>query len=439
MSNLAFCILWFGLVYWGTYYVVRKDDLFAPIKFITLLYILRNLSYLVVLYFDETTFPDYVLQSIGTDLENALPQYTLVQTLAFSSLLLGIIIINKRPLHRKFITLNDYRALHKTSYILYILALVGYVKFLFDVGGLYNLISNLDSRIELQSGAYSLIFRDLFIFGIIIRIKLYGVNKSIVNKILVAVFILTAILASSSLGGRRGSVFIILVALTSYHFYVSKIVVKKINKVRALLLVLGLTMYTFLIPALRSNRGLERIVEGELNVFDEVDAGELVSYFSYTYIDIFAANYFNANNRWNFTTLWTIPLNLDVTRPRHMRPPIDEGVYFYNIARYNLELTPPTERYRMHLVSMPIENFGFGYANGLIPGVILSFFGLGVIYKYSYNIFLGSALNPMVLFLYLFVLFTFNFSSLRIMNLIYLMLNIGITLIVYSFFRFVYR
>ncbi|GGF31851.1 hypothetical protein GCM10011339_20080 [Echinicola rosea] len=164
---------------------------------------------------------------------------------------------------------------------------------------------------------------------------------------------------------------------------------------------------------------------------DEVDLNGFVGYLSYTYIDIFTANYFNANNNWEFSTLLTIPKNLDLTKPNYTRPPIDEGVYIYNLARYGHYYKPPTPRNVMHVVGLPIENFGFGYANGLTLGLVIASLLLGIVYKISYNISYSNFFNPIVLFFYLHMLFNFNFSSLRINNFVYMLINFLVAIAIY--------
>jgi len=431
MSNLVVCIVWFSLLYFGTFYVFRKDDLFSPIKFVTAIFILRNLPYLVAIYLDNSLFPDYVLTSIGLTLEDAIPKYTLVQTIAFISLIIGIKFFKRNRVYMNSLQLKDYKGINYSSFVLLGIGMIGYLFFLNQIGGILTLLENLNNRIELQSGAYSLTLMKLLSFAMLFRFQLYSFKRTKRNKILFWFFFIVAVLTSSSLGGRRGTFFIILLIIAGHHFYFNRIVFQRIKKSTFIILFLALSIYTFFIPALRSPGGFERIINGEEDLVEQINVGDLVGYFSYTYIDIFTVNYFDKNNKWNYSSLWTIPQNLNIFKNRELRPPVDEGVYFYNIARYGLEFTPPTARNKMHIVSLPIENFGFGYANGLIVGVIFSFFLLGIVYKMVYDLFLASNLSPIGLYIYLFTLFTFNFSSLRIMNSIYIFLNVLIALIVY--------
>lgn len=435
ISGQLLCIVWFFILYFGTLYYYRKTDIFSPVKFVCFLFILRNLSYLLLIYFDEDVFPRSILTIIGVDLDDAVIKYTFVQSIAFIFLILGISIFKIKLRKKKERSFLNIKALKYTSNTILCLGIISYLVFLSNVGGISFLLGNLDNRVELQSGAYSLIFLRLIIFGLLLRLKILSLEKNYLNKVILVIFLLTYALTSSSLGGRKGTVFVILILIIAYHSFIKEIVISKIKKSRILLLAVGLSIYTFFIPVLRSPGGFDRLIEGEENIIEHVNLSELVSYFSYTYIDIFAANYYNESNKWNFSSLLTLPMNLDFSKNISQKPPVDEGVYFYNIIRYRLEFKPPTERNKMYIVSFPIENFGFGYANWLLPGVIISFFLLGLIYKIVYGIYLRSSKSPIALYLYVFVIFSFNFSSLRLIQFIYLIVNIFLVLTIYNFFK----
>lgn len=433
MPNLLFSIIWFTLLYGGTLFLFRKKDLFAPIKFISLLYILRNLTYLIVIYIDPDNFPQYILNSIGMELDDSIVQYTYVQTIAYISLIFGISFFPIKRIKNQFFSQKNYVVLAKCSYIFFFFGIIGYIIFIQQIGGFGFLIRNLSRRTEIISGGYSLILLRLLDLSILFRIDLLNqIEKVRKNKIILFVMVLLTVIIHSSLGGRKSTVFLLLMCIIAYHFLVKPISLKRIKKSRVLLIAFFFSTYTFLIPALRMPNGFQKLVQGETKVSDHINLPDLIGYFSYTYIDIFAANYYNEHNKWNFSSLQTIPENLNIWKDNSLRPPVDEGVYFYNIARMGLEYKPPTPRNKMYVVGLPIENFGFGYANFLVPGVIFSFFALGVVYKLVYNVFLNSYLNPIALFLYMHVLFNFNFSSLRISNMIYLSINLVIAIIIYK-------
>ena len=237
MSNILLSIVWFSTLYIGTFLFFRKRNLFSPIKFICTLFILRNLTYLIVIYFDESVFPDYILRSIDLDLDSAILQYTYVQTIAFFSLISGILIIRTKHIKNKIIVIRDYKTLVKSSKFIFVIGLLSYLIFIINIGGLFFLLSNLENRIEFQSGAYILIFTQLLSIAIIFRVRIYGLIKSKKNKILFILFFLTAIFLNSSLGGRRGSVFIILISLASYNYFIKPIRFSTIKRTRMILIV----------------------------------------------------------------------------------------------------------------------------------------------------------------------------------------------------------
>lgn len=430
--ELVISIFWFIILYFGVFLSAKKQNIFAPIRFVCLLFILRNVTYLIILFFDPSVLSDDILRAIGVNLSDAVVQYTYVQTIAFIFLIIGISLVKNKKASKKSFNSN-YTVISKASNIIFILGLLSYLSFLLSIGGLNFLLNNLSNRVEIQSGNYVKILMPLMSIAVVMKIKLYSISSSKKNLYTFFAFFIVAILANSSLGGRKTTVFLIIMCLLSYHFYIKKITLKSIKLTRFLIIVFFLGIYTFVIPILRSPNGFEKLVTGEVSVFDKVDLKVLVLYFSYTEIDIFCANYYNDNNKWCFSSLLTIPKNLDLSTPNDDRPPIDEGVYFYNIVKYNDEFTPPTNRKKMKVISLPIENFGFGYANYLVPGVIISFLLLGIVYKRVYNVFIYRYDNPLFIYFYLDILFNFNFSSLRIINLLFLLINLTMASLIYKY------
>ncbi len=434
MSNTLISIIWFAFLYGGLFFLYKKNDLFSPIKFICLLYIFRNVLFLIAVYLDEDVFPRDILAALDMSLDEALPQYLYVQTIAFISLIFGINFIKRTKFRNQQVFFNHPERLVITSNIIFLMGLSGYILFFIQVGGISILLNNLNNRVALQSGGYSLIFAELLTIGIIFRIRLLKFNHKR-NKFWLAVFIVFAVFLSSSLGGRKNTVFLLLMIIITFHFYVKPIVISQIKKGRIAFLAIFLIVYTFIIPILRSPNGLDKLLTGQKNVFEEIELGGLITYFSYTWIDIYTTNHFNDSNKWDFYTLLTIPSNFNVTIPNVLRPPVDEGVYLYNSIFYNTEFKPLTARNKMIITSYPIENMGFGYANYLIPGVILAFFLLGIFYKMAYNFFLKHYNHPLALYFYMSILINFNFSSLRIINLIYTCINIFLVFIVMRFLQ----
>jgi hypothetical protein len=72
----------------------------------------------------------------------------------------------------------------------------------------------------------------------------------------------------------------------------------------------------------------------------------------------------------------------------------------------------------MLIVSLPIENLGFGYANFLFVGVIIAFFLQGRVFAYMYQLLIKYNFHPFMVYFYVFMIFNFNFSSLRVFNLL---------------------
>lgn len=420
--------IWFLVVYLLAYNSSKHEDIFSPLKFISLFYIIRNIPYLFFLAIDNKIFPQNILRSINLNLDEALVNYTIYQTLAFFSLVIGIKF--RSSIGFKFPSYydkNDYNL----SFIVFIflLGLSGFLYFIFSIGGILALLENLDNRVALQSGAYVLLLIPLMSLACIYLLKKYSMHRK--SKFLLVILILIiflTVISNSSLGGRKSTLFLIFFLLAAYNYYIKPINFKKISILKYFVLVGGIMIYIFIIPILRKTGGWESFQNGDITL-EDFGIVEIVSQISYLSIDVFTVNYFTFDNLWDFKTLLTIPLNL-IGANRDFNPPIDEGVYYYNIINYfSPSIAPPTPKSDLILVSLPIEQMGFAFGNFHFLGIIIFYFLLGRIYTFFYKLMLRNNQSEAFLFMYIYIILNFNFSSLRLFNFL-------TTLILLSLFFF---
>lgn len=444
MSTTIFIITcYFFLLYFLSYKKYSRFDFFSPVKFISLLYLIRNIPYLFFTSIDENYFNYYVLNYFrifsNISLEDAFLKYTWVQTIAFISLLIGIKSV-KIP-HRNFgkfrKTLNfNYNLLRLAVNTSYLIGFLGFLIFLNNVGGLNFLLSNLDDRVNLQSGQFALKLKPLLsistVFSIYL-IKLGGGKK--IDKIRSLIFLIFTIFIFSSTGGRKDTLYLISISAAAYHFYVNKISLKNVGYLKTFFVISIVITYIFAIPLVRSKDGLNKLISGQVSLIDSIKIPELFSIISYTYIDVFTTNHFSYKNSWDFSSLKTIPSNIFDRKKASLRPPIDEGVYFATSITRGGDYKPLLPRHSLREFAFPIENMGFAYANALVLGVVIFFFLQGLIFGKIYSKFINSGNNIYWLYIYIYCLFNFNFSSLRIINLITLSFLLLMFYFIYSFFK----
>ena len=433
--------IWFLFIYSVAFKTDKSSDFFSPIKFVSLIFIIRNVPYIFFTAFDEEYFNPYLLFYFDfynkMSLEDAFIKYAIVQTIAFVCLILGLKLYAKKT---NFISKNyyksklNYQALKLTVFICFFIGLGGYIYFLNDVGGLAFLLDNLNDRINIQSGQYTLQLRPFMSFATIFSILLIrlGGNKTS-DKVLFLTFLTISILVFSSTGGRKDSMYLIVMSVAAYYYYLKGNNINLIDKAKLILVGSLVFVYIFIIPVIRSKDGLNLLNKGEINFIELIGVGGFFSNLSYTYIDVFAINHFDESNTWNFSSFLTIPSNIFDRKEAELRPPIDEGMYFVSSIVWGGDYKPLIPRNELREFSFPIENMGFAYANALLPGVIISFFLLGIIYRYIYNKFIRSGYNSIWLFIYLFSVFNLNFSSLRIVTFVVIILLLYLYTMIYKF------
>lgn len=422
---------WFLILYLAAYNWSKHEDLFNPLKFISLFYIIRNIPYLFFLALDNSIFPQNILRALHMDLDGALINYMIFQTLAFVSLIIGIRFNSKNIASFPYnYDKRDYRLFFIV--LVFLIGFSGFLYFIYSIGGIFALLENLDNRVGLQSGAYILLLIPLMSLACIFLLKKYSLNKR--NKLLLLLLIIIVsitIVSNSSLGGRKSTLFLIFFLLAAYNYYISPINFKKISFLRYFVLIGLVMVYIFLIPILRKTGGWESFTKGEVTM-EDFGIVEIVSQISYLSIDVFTVNYFTLDNLWDFKTLLTIPMNF-LGANKDLNPPIDEGVYYYNIINYfNPTIAPPTPKNELVLVSLPIEQMGFAFGNFHFLGIIVFYFFLGRIYTFFYKLMLKNKQSEAFMFMYVYVILNFNFSSLRLFNFF-------TTLALMSFFFFYTR
>ena len=443
MSITIFIITcYFFLLYFLTYKKHSRLNFLSPIKLISFLYLIRNIPYLLFTSIDQSYFNEYVLDYFriftNISLEDAFLKYTWIQTVAFISLLIGIKVI-KLPkstysTFRKSLNLN-YNVLKLAVNTAFLIGFIGFLIFLDNVGGLNLLINNLVDRVTMQSGQYAIKLKPLLSIATVFSIYLIklGGGKNI-DKLRSVIFLIITLLIFSSTGGRKESLYLIAIATAAYHFYVKQFSFKNIRNYKTFLLIGLIISYIFVIPLVRSKDGVDKLISGEVSLIESIKIPELFSTLSYTYIDVFTVNHFSHKNSWDFSSLLTIPSNIFDRKEAPLRPPMDEGVYFVTSVTRGGDYKPLSPRNTLREFSFPIENMGFAYANALLLGVIIFFFLQGLIFGKLYSKLINSGNNVYMLYIYIFCIFNFNFSSLRIMNLLTLLFLLLIFYLIYRFF-----
>ncbi|MXN91963.1 hypothetical protein GR160_12080 [Flavobacterium sp. Sd200] len=381
-----------------------------------------NLPFILFTALYPESFYKSILEACSTNLNDAFLKYTVVQSIAFVSLILGIYTYSRFTRNSikepdSFKILYNYKNIKRLGLSLLVVAISGYSFFIIRIGGFGYLFTHLHNRVELQSGQYYLIALNFLYFVPLFLMLCIKLKNKVSDKVLLILSIVLISFIFSSFGARKNTLILLILVVVSYHYTLKKITFKGVNKTFLLIAVVALSLYILAIPIVRRKDALAKIESKEINYEKALSVKTLLYNVSYTFIDVFAANYFNEENAWHLKGL-SDPVKVFLFKgDKSEAPPVDQGVYFWNIVKYKKDFSPSIPRGKMHKNSWPIENFGFGYANFLLPGVIVAFYLQGLIFALVYGFLKKEVVNPALQFMYVFVVFNFNFSNLRLSQL----------------------
>lgn len=415
---ILLCAIWLTLVCYVGYKYFGNKDTFGPVKLFTTKMVIMNLPFLYFMYLYPEKFSRKVLDVIDTDIETAFFNYTVVATIMYIFILVGIN-LNKSInffLSKKIVNYSIVKVYTIITLILFLLGLYSYYKFITSVGGLAYLIANLSKRTEFLNEGEGLGNTVFYLtLSCVIFTYTYFKKKSNLKLLFLVLLVVTTILILTTTGSRKNVLYLIIFVLGAINYYYKPINIKTINKKYITVLGIIISFYILIVPVLRQKDGFQKIQNGEIELVEVLKVEDLIYQISYTYIDIFAANYFNFSNYWYLKSPLDILENFK-TIPKYSKPPIDDGVYFRTIAEYKSYKIPPEPRGKMYNSSWPIEHFGFSFANLGYIGIILFSIMLGIIYRGIYNIMVINRYEPILMYLYIFTIFNFNFSNLRLVQ-----------------------
>ncbi|KGO93357.1 hypothetical protein [Flavobacterium subsaxonicum] len=404
------CFFWFALLYFLTYKFAGSNDVFAPLKFISVKYAVFNLPFLLFTAFNPNSFLKPILNVCGVSLSEAFWQYTIVQTVAFLCLVAGVVFADKKlgGFFKPLASANyNYKNVRLLAVVFFAIGMGAYTVFLSRIGGLGYLLNNINKRIELQSGQYVLALLPFLTFSTLMFMLCIKLKNKMFDKVITVVLAIVTIFVFSSFGARKNTLVFLVTLIVAMHYLLKNIKINKKTLAISSVLGVGLLLYIIIIPTLRFK-----------DTEAKFTARNFVYQTSYTYIDVFAANYFNSTTAWNFKGFFEPFLIPFKKQEKSKLPQIDQGVYFNAIVVNGKHYEPPMSRDEVSKTSWPAENFGTAYANLLMPGIVIFFFLQGVVFLITYNLLRRYSYNPVLIMLYLIVVFDFNFSSLRIASFI---------------------
>lgn len=146
---------------------------------------------------------------------------------------------------------------------------------------------------------------------------------------------------------------------------------------------------------------------------------------SYNDIYIFVMAHFSEAGFWWGSIYGDIYLKLSSYFFQVAGPSPDEGLYIFNLY-HGMLVGPPMLMDQMLHNSWPPRTFGNGYLNFGVLGVLCFFSIKGFFVGLAYKVMATSRYNPVFMYLYLHLLFSFQLSNLKIFQLITMIVALAI-------------
>ena len=384
----------------------RTKDVFSPLVFFGFFQILRYCTGLF-----------YKTEEMGVRFEDDnLLRFFFIESIAIWSLLIGYYIHQKYFYHPSIVYEEKFQKQQRqipgwVIFLVYLVGLSGRIRGIVSYGGLGFVLGN--TRQVYLSGnvgsGYSSLLDQLMIVGIIMQMKrISGLENANSLKRIISYFLLL-IMIGISMGSyliysrRSPALELLMLVIFAYNYLIKGIRIKDAIKPRTILIFIAIISIIVVMPAIRQG---QNAVFRATNILDE---------FSYLGRDIGSYEYFSQNEKWfgkSYTSLIFAPIPSALYENK---PPVDDGMYLYNILRGNA-ITPPVPVNNIAFYnSYPFSTQGILYANFGVLGVIIGELLMGFLYARTYKKLLNTRSDFMVI-AYQLVIYQLELSSLSIVQ-----------------------
>lgn len=392
-----------------------------PSKLTALLSGLVTLPYFGLVVFGYRS--SVIRQLETTDIEGLVTEFALLYSLAMLFLYMGI--NSGRRLKLSVPPVSPNFSLREILVVVAVLLAIFFyatVEKLAHVGGVAYLIENLARRAELVAG--------VGVLGVLIEpsaflaafLLIYCRGRFGAPSTLMVILVVSAIFVGLAVfGGRKLPMFLVLFSAMAFHFYVRPL---KILSWQSFCIGLAVAFFFVWMLRLRSGVGSIDPVAGSFLV-------EAIENSSYIDTYLFVLDYFNAREFWYGAAFGDLLIRLGISSLSDLRVPIDDGVYLRTLFQ-GWTVFPPAHFDDMFPSSWPPESFGNGYLNFGVPGVLVFFFIRGLVIGGLFGALKSSEYSPAMFFLYLFVVFNFHFTNLRLVQLFFVAIPVLLVVFVIS-------
>jgi oligosaccharide repeat unit polymerase len=403
-------------------FLVREpEDPMSPIRIVALRHIVTIVPYLLIIAWDTSVIHPAVFIWIARDVTGAVLYYCAVQALAFAALLAGYY-AGRATTTPTAVRLRDFRISSRwTAVAIAITAGAGFAAFAVKLrlaGGMEYVLDNLADRTKLQEGLgyLSTIAHVLIALAFLLAVYRLRFSRSLAAWAVVALLFVAAAGALSLFGGRKDSVYLVLMAVIVWHYCVRRF--ERVPVVLGAWLGAGIALYAMAVLLLRQRGAVAEYLYRPAQFLPDVweRLGHFFVNISYVENYLFVLAYFSPAKLWygaSYRDLLTAPI------PRGMyeaKPPVDEGGYLATLADGG-QAFPPTPWSQLVGYSWPAETLGAAYMNFWVPGVLVLGFALGWIYSWCGRLMKSSGYSFLSVYIGGYLVLNFHFSNLRIVQI----------------------
>lgn len=400
----------------------KKKDFLNPSTAFSLLYILKIVIPTIIYSFPENIYmaDDFFLErSLCND--DVFSKYAIIQSIGYCVVLVGISMYKMKRTNKIDIDeierSSDGREYRFWGYCFYLLGVIGFFMIMSKVGGIIFFFSNLGLRTYLVKGLnFETYLLSLLNYAPLILIYSKKWTKDRVTFLDVILVVFAGLMVG--LGGRKALLMLVIECAAVYHYVVKPIKAKQIFNFKVITICCLLFIFFTTYSKLRTPGAFEEFVDDPIEFYVGKNEGGLTKSLageSYVPFYVSIVDYFDCNNKWNGVSFLGLLSAFIPSSFYPDKPPVDDGMYLYSIAHGNI-VTPPMPTKALDGTSWPLETFGSMYANFGFIGVIVGMLLLGCIISCAFKKMVCSNYQFKYVIFYIIILFTFEISTLRIVQ-----------------------
>lgn len=310
----------------------------------------------------------------------------------------------------------------KTANIVFLLAFIIYVIFIFKVGGLGYLWSNLHLRTQLTAGLgyYHAVYSFLIFISIpVIYVRFVSVRK----YFKFVLYLIPALIMLGSLGQRAPAIILIFVLLLTHHYIIKDF--RSVFNFKTIILVFLSLFFMFYFVQFRVGSAAGSQLENfERNVIQRLGNIER---------QVAVIGYFDNHEFWGFGVYKSL-LYAYIPRSYYKdKPPVDTGVYI-NQIRQGVSVNPPQPISELQPSSWPDGHLA-GYVSFGLFGLIVVGFMAGWVYGVIYRVMIKSSyqVTSIMLFASMGFMGVKSVSPLDIVSILMIVIPILVLGVMFSF------